>query len=130
MFFEHIPDAPKLSFPFKATILWKPDTTTEAFLRADWERVDAKVRHGVAHELVASRDGIRFARIDEARVDPGVEARREPLRELRVELQRADRFVELEGGLGRMPHVASNVVDEKAVKLIGDWIKQLPKESN
>jgi uncharacterized repeat protein (TIGR03806 family) len=30
-------------------------------------------------------------------------------------------------GLGRMPHVASSVVDEKAVKLIEDWITQLPK---
>jgi len=30
-------------------------------------------------------------------------------------------------GLGRMPHVGSNVVDEKAVKLIEEWIKQLPK---
>jgi uncharacterized repeat protein (TIGR03806 family) len=30
-------------------------------------------------------------------------------------------------GLGRMPHVASNVVDEKAVKLIHDWIKEMPK---
>jgi uncharacterized repeat protein (TIGR03806 family) len=29
-------------------------------------------------------------------------------------------------GLGRMPHIASNVVDEEAVKLIGDWIRQLP----
>jgi len=29
-------------------------------------------------------------------------------------------------GLGRMPHVASSVVDEKALKLIHDWIKQLP----
>lgn len=28
-------------------------------------------------------------------------------------------------GLGRMPHIASNVVDEEAVKLIRDWIKQL-----
>jgi uncharacterized repeat protein (TIGR03806 family) len=32
-------------------------------------------------------------------------------------------------GLGRMPHVASNVVDEKAVKLIRDWIQSLPRES-
>lgn len=32
-------------------------------------------------------------------------------------------------GLGRMPHVASSVVDEDAVKLIGDWIKQLPTQS-
>jgi uncharacterized repeat protein (TIGR03806 family) len=31
-------------------------------------------------------------------------------------------------GLGRMPHVASNVVDEKAVKLIGEWIKGMKKE--
>jgi hypothetical protein len=30
-------------------------------------------------------------------------------------------------GLGRMPHVASSVVDDKAVRLIHDWIKQLPK---
>jgi hypothetical protein len=29
--------------------------------------------------------------------------------------------------LGRMPHIASNVVDEKAVKLIEEWIKQLHK---
>lgn len=28
-------------------------------------------------------------------------------------------------GLGRMPHVASNVVDEPAVKLIETWIKQM-----
>jgi uncharacterized repeat protein (TIGR03806 family) len=30
-------------------------------------------------------------------------------------------------GLGRMPHIASNVVDEPAVKLIHDWIKAMPK---
>ncbi len=30
-------------------------------------------------------------------------------------------------GLGRMPHVGSNVVDEKAVKLIEAWIEQLPQ---
>jgi uncharacterized repeat protein (TIGR03806 family) len=30
-------------------------------------------------------------------------------------------------GLGRMPHIASNVVDEPAEKLIHEWIKQLPK---
>lgn len=28
-------------------------------------------------------------------------------------------------GLGRMPHIASNVVDEPAVKLIHDWIKEM-----
>jgi hypothetical protein len=31
-------------------------------------------------------------------------------------------------GLGRMPHIASNVVDEPAVKLIYDWLKQLPPQ--
>jgi uncharacterized repeat protein (TIGR03806 family) len=31
-------------------------------------------------------------------------------------------------GLGRMPHIASSVVDERGVKLIGDWIKQLPEQ--
>ena len=30
-------------------------------------------------------------------------------------------------GLGRMPHIASNVVDEQGLKLIHDWIKQLPR---
>jgi uncharacterized repeat protein (TIGR03806 family) len=30
-------------------------------------------------------------------------------------------------GLGRMPHIASNVVDEPAVTLIRDWIKATPK---
>jgi hypothetical protein len=29
-------------------------------------------------------------------------------------------------GLGRMPHVASSVVDETAVKMLRDWISQLP----
>jgi hypothetical protein len=29
-------------------------------------------------------------------------------------------------GLGRMPHVASLVVDDEAVELIREWIKQLP----
>lgn len=31
-------------------------------------------------------------------------------------------------GLGRMPHVASNVIDEKSVKMLAEWIRQLPKE--
>lgn len=31
-------------------------------------------------------------------------------------------------GLGRMPHVASSVVDDRAVQLIHDWIQQLPRE--
>jgi len=28
-------------------------------------------------------------------------------------------------GLGRMPHIASHVVDEKATRLIHDWIKSM-----
>ena len=28
-------------------------------------------------------------------------------------------------GLGRMPHIASSIVDEQAVKLIGEWIREL-----
>ena len=28
-------------------------------------------------------------------------------------------------GLGRMPHVASNVIDEKAVKMLAEWIESL-----
>ena len=28
-------------------------------------------------------------------------------------------------GLGRMPHIASSVVDADAVKLIGEWIKAM-----
>ncbi len=31
-------------------------------------------------------------------------------------------------GLGRMPHVASNLVDREAVKLIREWISNLPTE--
>lgn len=30
-------------------------------------------------------------------------------------------------GLGRMPHVASNVIDERAAKMLREWINQLPK---
>jgi hypothetical protein len=30
-------------------------------------------------------------------------------------------------GLGRMPHIASNVIDTTGVQLIRDWIQQLPK---
>ena len=33
-------------------------------------------------------------------------------------------------GLGRMPHIASNVVDKEAVKLIYDWIEQLPRSAD
>jgi mono/diheme cytochrome c family protein len=31
-------------------------------------------------------------------------------------------------GLGQMPHIASNVVDEPAVELVREWIRKMPKE--
>ncbi|MCI0641594.1 MAG: PQQ-dependent sugar dehydrogenase [Gemmataceae bacterium] len=31
-------------------------------------------------------------------------------------------------GLGRMPHISSRVVDDLAVRLVRDWIKEMPKE--
>jgi hypothetical protein len=30
-------------------------------------------------------------------------------------------------GLGRMPHIGSRVVHESAVKVVRDWIKQMPE---
>jgi DNA mismatch repair protein MutH len=51
VFFEHIIDMPKTSFPFSGILYWEPDTPTEGFIRADWKRVVTKVRHGLAHEL-------------------------------------------------------------------------------
>jgi hypothetical protein len=30
-------------------------------------------------------------------------------------------------GLGRMPHISSNRIDEDGVKLIREWISQLPQ---
>jgi uncharacterized repeat protein (TIGR03806 family) len=32
-------------------------------------------------------------------------------------------------GLGRMPHVASSIADDKGVKLVRKWIKQLPRDN-
>ena len=31
-------------------------------------------------------------------------------------------------GLGRMPHIGSRVVDEQGVRLVRDWILQLPRQ--
>jgi hypothetical protein len=33
-------------------------------------------------------------------------------------------------GLGRMPHIASTVVDDKGAKLIHDWIKEMPGKNS
>ena len=30
-------------------------------------------------------------------------------------------------GLGRMPHVASNVIDAEGVALIREWIQKMPR---
>jgi DNA mismatch repair protein MutH len=54
VFFEHRPDLPKSSFPVRGILFWEPDAATEGFIRADWERVLTKVRHGLAHELTES----------------------------------------------------------------------------
>lgn len=56
VFFEHIPDFPKTAFPIRTVVLWEPDAATESFIRADWERVWTKVRHGDAH-LLSESDG-------------------------------------------------------------------------
>jgi hypothetical protein len=31
-------------------------------------------------------------------------------------------------GLGRMPHVASSVIDDTALKMLAEWIGKLPKD--
>ena len=54
VFFEHIDEKPKSMFPIREILLWEPDARTDALLRADWERVFAKVRQGRAHELSES----------------------------------------------------------------------------
>ena len=33
-------------------------------------------------------------------------------------------------GRGRMPHIGSELIDEAGVKLIGDWVRQLPPKSD
>ncbi len=54
VFFEHLTDLPKSSFPVRAILYWEPEATTEGFIRTDWERVLTKIRHGLAHELSES----------------------------------------------------------------------------
>ncbi len=54
IFFEHIDGMPKSAFPVKGVLRWEPDARTDALIRADWERVFAKVRQGRAHELSES----------------------------------------------------------------------------
>ena len=58
VFFEHLDDTPKQLFPIRAVFQWEPDGRTNALLRADWERVFAKVRQARAHELSESDGAI------------------------------------------------------------------------
>lgn len=58
VFFEHIDEQPKSMFPIREILLWEPDARIDALLRADWERVFAKVRQGRAHELSESDGSI------------------------------------------------------------------------
>lgn len=58
VFFEHIDEQPKPTFPIREVLLWEPDARTDALLRADWERVFTKVRQGRAHELSESDGAI------------------------------------------------------------------------
>ena len=44
IFFEHIVGMPKTALPVRGVLLWEPDASTDALIRADWERVYAKVR--------------------------------------------------------------------------------------
>jgi uncharacterized repeat protein (TIGR03806 family) len=65
--------------------------------------------------------GVRTAHGDFGMKEPCVIAAGEPERSMvfhRMKLL----------GLGRMPHVASSVVDAQAVQLIEGWIKQLPRD--
>jgi uncharacterized repeat protein (TIGR03806 family) len=52
--------------------------------------------------------------------DPRILVPRDPQRSLIL-----NRMARL--GLGRMPHIASNVVDKESVQLIEQWIKELPE---
>jgi hypothetical protein len=54
-------------------------------------------------------------------VDPRVIAPGDPARSLVLHRMQLT-------GLGRMPHIASNVVDSKAVELLREWIKDLSNE--
>lgn len=54
VFFEHLAEESKALFPIRAFVFWEADAATEGFIRADWERVVTKVRHGLAHQLSES----------------------------------------------------------------------------
>jgi hypothetical protein len=66
--------------------------------------------------------GTKPAHGDFALRDPRVIAPGEPERSMVLHRMKLS-------GLGRMPHVASSVMDERAVPMIHDWIKQLPKDN-
>ncbi|HEY7313208.1 MAG TPA: PQQ-dependent sugar dehydrogenase [Gemmataceae bacterium] len=66
--------------------------------------------------------GTKPAHGDFALRDPRIIAPGEPERSMVLHRMKLS-------GLGRMPHVASSVLDERAVPMIHDWIKQLPKDN-
>lgn len=66
--------------------------------------------------------GTKPAHGDFALKDPRILAAGEPERSMVLHRMKLS-------GLGRMPHVASSVKDERAVPMIRDWIKQLPKDN-
>ena len=54
VYYESLPWSEKEFFPIRLCTLWVPDASTNALLKADWEHVRAKVRHGLAGELTES----------------------------------------------------------------------------
>jgi DNA mismatch repair protein MutH len=54
VYYEFLPGVDKGLLPIRLFTLWTPDQATNALLRADWTRVRAKVRHGLATELTES----------------------------------------------------------------------------
>ena len=59
VFFEHLHGRSKKQFPIRIVVLWEPLDEIEQQIRRDWERVQAKVLAGLAHEL-SEGDGLIF----------------------------------------------------------------------
>jgi len=54
VFFEHLDGVSKSEFPIRRVSLWAPDEQTDVLIASDWERVRAKIRLGLAHQLSES----------------------------------------------------------------------------
>ena len=59
VFFEHLQGRSKKQFPIESVVLWEPLDEIERRIRSDWERVQAKVLAGLAHELSEGDGGSR-----------------------------------------------------------------------